>query len=317
MTEHDANSSGVEPFTIVTAFFDIGRSGWSGFERTRNYYLDCFKFWARMRNNLIIYSDQETCERAMQVRKDFGLESQTRVEVIDDIFAIQPKTYERIKYNMSRPELIRFRLRPEKPEASVPEYNYLIFLKPYFILDAIAKGYTNDSVAWVDFGFNQNGVYYLHPEEFDFTWSHPLDGKFHLFARLKLDDRPIFEIIRTMGDTFQATVMPAPASAWPIVWEAFNRNQEHVLACGLADTEQTLLMMIYREMPELFQVHILDHFQLQSMRMFGAGHLSVRKQKKHKRIKRQAVEQWQQGRHGEAVKSYIDYLATKLRNELE
>ncbi len=317
MTEHDANSSGVEPFTIVTAFFDIGRSDWSGFERTRNYYLDCFKFWARMRNKLIIYSDQETCERAMQVRKDFGLENQTKLEIIDDIFAIQPKTYERIKYTMSRPELLRFRLRPEKPEASVPEYNYLMHLKPYFVVDAINKNLTGDSVAWVDFGFNQNGVYYLNPEEFDFEWSCPLHDKFHLFARLKMDDRPIFEIIHTMGDSFQATVMPGPAKLWSTVWDAFNRHQNSLLSCGLADSDQTLLIMTYREMPELFQVHMMEHFQLQSMRMFGAGHLTVRKQKKHKRIKREAREQWQQGKHGEAIKSYIDYLATKLRNELE
>lgn len=35
--------------TIVTAYFDIGRNKWKGFERGNNKYINYFKFWARIK----------------------------------------------------------------------------------------------------------------------------------------------------------------------------------------------------------------------------------------------------------------------------
>ena len=41
---------------IVTAFFDIGRGKWPKFSRSRDQYLEYFRFWARVRNRVVVYT---------------------------------------------------------------------------------------------------------------------------------------------------------------------------------------------------------------------------------------------------------------------
>ena len=46
--------------TIVTAFFPLKRENWSGFERPNNKYFEYFEFWAKIQNDMIIYTDKES-----------------------------------------------------------------------------------------------------------------------------------------------------------------------------------------------------------------------------------------------------------------
>ena len=71
--------------TIVTALFDVGRKKWTDFERDTETYLEYFKFWARLRNKVIIYTDRITGEKVLKIREEFGLQDRTKVIVIDCI----------------------------------------------------------------------------------------------------------------------------------------------------------------------------------------------------------------------------------------
>ena len=95
---------------------------------------------------------------------------------------------------------VKFRRHPWMPECCNPLYNYIMYLKTYFLTDAINKGLVkNNMVAWVDFGFNHGGEIYSTPEEFSITLTDEnLNHKIHLFSVDKLDDTPIFEIVRNM-----------------------------------------------------------------------------------------------------------------------
>ncbi|CBL05387.1 Bacterial protein of unknown function (HtrL_YibB) [Megamonas hypermegale ART12/1] len=64
----------IRDITIVTAYFDINRKNWKGFERSNNDYINYFKFWARIKNNLIVYTSKEFVEDILNIRKNFGLE---------------------------------------------------------------------------------------------------------------------------------------------------------------------------------------------------------------------------------------------------
>ena len=59
--------------TIVTAFFDIGREKFKGYERGNNKYINYFKFWARINNNIIIYTNANFEKEIKQIREDFEL----------------------------------------------------------------------------------------------------------------------------------------------------------------------------------------------------------------------------------------------------
>ena len=45
--------------TLVTAFFDIGRSSFPIYARSNDRFFDYFYFWARIQNDLIVYCAPE------------------------------------------------------------------------------------------------------------------------------------------------------------------------------------------------------------------------------------------------------------------
>lgn len=70
---------------IVTAFWDVGRSENCEFPRSNERYYAEFAEWARIKNNLIVYTDKYSESRIREIRKKYGLEDKTIV-IVHDIF---------------------------------------------------------------------------------------------------------------------------------------------------------------------------------------------------------------------------------------
>ena len=75
---------------IVTAFFDIGRANFDGYERDNETYFAYFRFWTRIRNDMLIYCAPEHAEKILSIREEFGLADHTEIALVDDPFAIEP-----------------------------------------------------------------------------------------------------------------------------------------------------------------------------------------------------------------------------------
>lgn len=305
-------------FSVVTAYFDIGRSQWNNQSRSNEHYLNAFRFWARLRNELIVYTSADFAEKIRAIRAEFGRLEQTKVVVIDDFCNIYPDLRQRIADTMANPVFRKFRTNPNRPKSRELIYNYLMFLKPYFVTDAINRGLvSHPSVTWLDFGYNQGGELYSKPEEFDFLWSYPLQGKIHMFShRNNPDDCPIFEIVRTLKGYLIGGIIAAPAERWSLIHSLFHTNMEHLLACGMVDDDQVLMLMIYNQRPELFRLYCI-HYLLEGLLHLGASHLSTIPQKKHKRIKWNAKEHWKQKKYRQAISGYLSYVWTKMKRERE
>ena len=191
--------------TIVTAYFDINRKNWKGFERDNNKYINYFKFWARIQNNLIIYTSKEFADTIYSIRKNFELENKTHVVVIDDIFSCDKEIYQRMKKVMSNDILLKFHFPKEikRPNAWNVNYNYITYLKPYFVNKAIKDYNLKNLVAWWDFGFNHGGeLGILDPNDFNFLWQYNFSPKIHLFStnyyKVLEKNRPIFDMVRSL-----------------------------------------------------------------------------------------------------------------------
>ena len=53
--------------TLVTAFFPIGRGEWTGkAQRSDDKYFKYFQHWARIHNDLVVYTTPENAERIRQ-----------------------------------------------------------------------------------------------------------------------------------------------------------------------------------------------------------------------------------------------------------
>lgn len=268
---------------IVSAFFDIGRSKWGNYTRDNSTYVNYFNFWARIRNKLIVYTDQDTAKQVLRIRDSYGLKDRTRVEIVDDVISLDPEVYHKMEKVLSNPRVVKMRKLPKNPESYNALYNYVVYLKPYFVADAVKKGYANGMTAWVDFGYNHGGDYYTNPLDFDFLWNYDFSPKIHIFAVDNLDIAPIFEVVRSMKAYFTGSLTVAPAELWKTLAFLYREAALSLATCDMADDDQTLELMAYRQKPEIFDVHPAGNFFTQ-LKDFGGSHLSTKTIKPRKKV---------------------------------
>lgn len=261
--------------TLVTAFFDIGREEWKGFSRGRNKYLDYFAHWARLRNPIVVYTDSRMAESVLSVRKKFGLQDRTHVIVIDEVEAVAPDCYDVIKKTMSNRESWMFRRYLDHPESWNYKYNYVTGLKTFWVQDAVTRNLCGDTAAWIDFGYDHGGMDFPFSEDFDFLWSYDFEPGIHLFLVKEMDDKPIFAIVRDMDTYISGGIIVGQSRLWKDLWRDTKRAIYSLADCGMADDDQTLLLMAYRQHPELYHTHMMS-FWGESLRGYGGNSLRLR-----------------------------------------
>lgn len=245
----------MKEITIVTAFFDINRSNMKGFNRSNQKYIDAFKFWARIKNRMVIFSDKETIDKVIEIRREFGLLDKTTTVIIDDYTKIDEELYNSIDSVMSKKEFLDFHLQRNIPEAVSAKYNYVMALKTWCCAEAVKRKLTTEMVAWLDFGFNYGGKFYKKAEEFDFLWEYDFSDKIHLLQVNEFDSLPPFEIIKRNNAYVQGGEIIAPDYLWQELWKLVRNNMLVLNKSGLADDDQILFLMSYKEKPEIFEIH--------------------------------------------------------------
>lgn len=296
--------------TLVTAFFPINRESWKGFERSNEKYLDYFKFWARIKNDLIIYTDKKSSEYIKKVREDFGRKN-TKVVVIDDWTKVDEELYQSNKNALHNKLSIDFRLKPNNPESWNSDYNFMMILKEWCIMDAVKKQYAKGMIAWIDFGFNHGGEYYTNSEEFDYEWQYNFSNKIHLFTVNTLDDLPIFEICRRMNTYIQGDMVVAPANLWIELWNLVRENMIALNKVGLSDDDQTLLQMSYLQKKEIFELHTSKWFS--ELNDYGNKKLTIKKEKVKKFQKLRRIKHKLQ--HRKEIREYCRKWYNILKDE--
>lgn len=259
--------------TLVTAFFNIGREGYKAIPRTDDTYLNNFKFWSRMKNKLIIYTDEVTAKEVYKIRNDFGLLEMTEIIVIDDIFKIEPQIFKNMELVSKNQWFLDYRILPNAT-SNIPQYSYLMLLKSYFLADAVKKGLTSSQVAWIDFGFNHGGDLYTNPEEFDYLWKYKFSEKIQLFYYKNYDEKPIFEIVRRLSDCIMGCLIVAPAKLCEELWELNKDAMMTLNKVGLSDDDQLIQLMSYRAKPDIFELHESEWFL--PLKQYGGDHLTIR-----------------------------------------
>ena len=121
-------------------------------------------------------------------------------------------------------------------------------------------------------------------EEFDSTWEYAFSDKIHLFVVNEIDDKPIFEVIRQMSDYISGCPIIATAEKWEILWKLLRNAMLALNKCGLMDDDQTILLMVYRAKPDLFDIHQSEWFM--PLKEFGGEHLTLKQKKKNSPLKK-------------------------------
>lgn len=260
--------------TVVTAFFNINRSNWKGFARSEDKYFEYFSSWAKIKNKLVVYVENEYMEKKiLDFRSELGLKDKTVVYRVEDYKKIDQELYASIKNATENKVQKLYRLQPANPEVWNNDYNYVMLLKMWCVQDAVSKGVATGMIAWMDFGYNHGGEAISLDSDFNFLWTYDFPQKINLFYIQKPDNRPIFDIVFLMDTYIMGTVIIGQDKLWRDFWLLMKKNMMSLNACGMTDDDQNIILMCYRERPEMFELHE-SKWQL-PMWQFGGRHLKI------------------------------------------
>ena len=267
--------------TVVTAYFNIGRENYNDiYARGNDKYINYFKFWARMKNDLIVYTQAEFKDEILEIREKFGLRDRTKVIVVDDIYELLPDIYKRMCEIEKNLYFRKYRYIKDCPDNNA-KYDYIMFLKSWCLNDSVVKGYVkNDYVAWIDFGFNHGGKFFSDETDFDFTWKYDFEDKIYVagIGKNLNTDKPIFHILQS-GEVFiQGATYFMPVKLVEEYYRLMLEAMNSLLNVGFIDDDQTVLYLAYCRKKELFDCYECDW--MMHIKKYGASHLKVKEKDK-------------------------------------
>lgn len=232
--------------TVVTGFFDIGRAKAEVWPRTNEQYFSYFSFWARLRNELIVYCAPQDAARVMEIRQSYGLGEKTTIVPIDDVYAIEPEMFRKMQAIEKDKDFCAFRYF-EKAISNTARYDYVVMLKAYWLADAAKRVDKDCMMAWVDFGYNHGDTHYLNSEEFDFLWDTDFEPKVNAFCLNDPNKMSMIDSLQFQYDCFigHTVIMPRNMCAW--YWEVTRDAMESLLKLGCMDDDQQLQLMVYNQ----------------------------------------------------------------------
>lgn len=264
-----------DEITLVTAFFDCNRGQSKYQTRTNEKYLDYFRFWARLKNKLIIYTTSEFKEVVLSVRRDFNLESRTVVITVDDIWEIEDDIYVFMKKVEKKSRFVNWRYR-NSDISNHADYNYIMLMKYWCMQDAVRKKLTAEMVCWFDFGWNHGGEVFSCPEEFDFEWRYSFTPKIHLFALSEpINDTGIIRL-QSMTDSIMGMQVICSSELCSKLYDYCKQSMYSLLSLDCYDDDQMLLRMAYKLHKKEFEIHLSNWFL--PLKEFGGQHLTVAKE---------------------------------------
>jgi protein YibB len=244
--------------SIVTAFYDIGRSGWTTdiglphyLHRTTDTYFERFSYLASLDNEMVVFTSEDLVDRVKKIRGD----KPTQVIAVDfkDQFLDLKRQVTQIQIsdkfiNMINPYQIK------NPEYWSCDYVVVNMLKSVFVNLAIKMNLiNNDLVAWMDFGYCRdesilNGVK---------TWKYNFNkDKIHFFnIKDYKEGTYISEIIANNDVHITGPCIVASKELWPKLEKLVDHSLKELLNNELIDDDQTVLLMSYLLQPELFELH--------------------------------------------------------------
>lgn len=252
--------------TIVTCFFDIGRSKWEGFisghplpsylKRTNEYYFQCFERMLKLDNDIIVFTSPDLVEKF----KPYQMKKPNLCVIAYDLNEYS-YLLEEIRLIQNDPKFFGPIKQPYNPEYWSPQYVLVNLLKSEFVNTAIDSDIVlTDLIAWVDFGWMRED-WQLPKSK---IWSYNFNPeKIHLFSVKKFvpTHMNLREIINTNDVFIQGCQIVASKEKWPYLKNEMKISLDMLLEKGWIDDDQGLLYMNYCRNPDAYEIHYIDETQ--------------------------------------------------------
>lgn len=144
------------PYTLVTAFFDIGRSNWNAtYPRAIGEYFNNAARLFTLHDDIIIYIDERYENEVKQIRKN--LMDKTLIVPMKIEELPYYKYYNDIKNIMYDSDFNKDLVCPNDPQFKIPLYDIIMWSKTHFLKKAIETNpFHTRHFCWIDFGIHNH-----------------------------------------------------------------------------------------------------------------------------------------------------------------
>ncbi|MBX1885952.1 protein YibB [Campylobacter peloridis] len=242
--------------TIITAFYDINRSNIKNFERSNQKYLDYFDFWSGLKNHVIIYTTEDMKELILEKRKQHHLEGKTTI-IVKELNEFDLQTLNKIKETFKNYNQTLHRKNPGNIECISPLYCYLMYLKPFFVCDAIERNITSENIMWLDFGFNHGDSFFINKEQFNFLLEKQeniINDKINFFSIKDQETNTIPEIYYNMEPFLIGGLIYGSSRAWNSFKKNLYECMQFFLSFNIVDDDQIMLLWCSRNYPQNYNI---------------------------------------------------------------
>jgi hypothetical protein len=236
----------------VTAFYDIGRGGWSSEARSRDVYLRSFaQYTARMSDDLYVLCDNDVASAIKQPLRFLDVAPLAELAA----YRYFPRTAE----VMARPEF-RALFKPEDDKRRIehkhPLYNIVMLAK----WDALERAFRRTEgryshYVWADFGLGKRGMTRASMPPFE-RFAPVERDRIVLSASSGLlprrDCHSLTKWVRTFRDLVAGNLMIVPNPLLETFVAMARKNYERLLDCGLSCDDQLVTEMCVAERPGMF-----------------------------------------------------------------
>lgn len=246
-------------YTIVTAFFDIGRSQWTDrFSRSNEKYLAHGKVLCSLDVDMVIWTESKFQQAIEEYRSAF----KNRTKIITTSLHDLPmyKFYPQFKNIMESDDYKTGLTTADCPEVCHVEYDILMFSKPYFVAEIIRQQiFSNTYYVWCDFG----NYMFKNPDSVN-VMKQQLDNYIHdeltfLCRQLPTkEDLNIREFYKSHSNRLAATLFSGAKHHMLMLEFLIEQEVQECLKQNVLDSDQSLFGVIFLKYPHLFRFYFGD-----------------------------------------------------------
>lgn len=270
--------------SIVSAFFDIGRSDWTTekglpeyLERSNDKYFSYFAKLAKLDNHMVIFCEENHKDKILELRQG----KSTEVVTLDFKNSFQSCRDKVISIQQD----INFQQKIDPKQRNNPEYwsaDYVLInnLKTYFINQAIKQNLIKDElVAWVDFGYCRDDdtlgklTHWYYPFNKERVHMFILEPT-HYFGTI-----PNFRFPNTVAKAQKAMFMNKPfiiggvlvatQEKWQIFANIIKDCHHGLLKKNIIDDDQGIYLLCRAQHKSLIQLNYLTKIKRRKLNWFG------------------------------------------------
>jgi len=248
-------------YTIITAFFDIGRDKWSHYTRSVDKYLHNAKRMLSLQDDMIIFIEHKFIDFVKQVRKNIKNKTTIIPLNIQDLYWYQ--YLNQIQTIMDSSEFKNNLINPKCPEVSNPLYDIIMFSKTMLINLAILNNLSNhEHYVWLDFGIHDNMLKdnMLNTKLFNKGIGDKI--KFLCREYPKSSDLNLHSFFKSNTNRFAGTMFSGHKNYLVKFNELLHTDIINALNNNIIDCDQNFFSNVYIKNPDMFDLYFGDWSEL-------------------------------------------------------